>query len=411
MPPPPDAPPPPPHEGASQLPYRVSLLLLVVALLGLVAVRLNTRRIDAARTPLHPDVVILHVAGLRADGVDLAALADEIGLDADRRVGFTNAFSPSNNGTRSALSVLAGTLWLDLDRAPGPDALPGRLRAGGWRSLLIDDEGDLADTVGAQFDVVARVGGAELSAEAIRGFWKKGGDAPRFVFLHVGTGDDPLHSDTTESYVLRDRYRLRLRALRQAARAAAEASFDPKNPRPQLLALVGASGLELGEHPRAPDLPYDSQLRVPFLLGVKDGSGLPAKEHAVLVQTSDLAPTLLDMLDLRGADERDGDGDVRTGVSLESYLHGWSPELPHEALYFTSARHAAVRTNDWKLIAPLGSPWLPQAEGAELYSLAEDPAEVHDLLAGHPMGPTAKRLFGTLGVRLNRVDVARAGRR
>jgi arylsulfatase A-like enzyme len=175
------------------------------------------------------------------------------------------------------------------------------------------------------------------------------------------------------------------------------------------LALVGASGLELGEHPEAPDVPYDSQLRVPFLLGVKGGDGLAARDHAVLVQTTDLGPTLLDMLDLRSSEERDGDGEVRTGVSLEAYIHGWSPNLPHEALFFASAAHGAVRTNDWKLITPLSSLILPSADGAELYSLTEDPAEVHDLLAdGRPMGPTAEHLFGALQDRLNHVDVPKS---
>jgi hypothetical protein len=375
-------------------------LVLLLALIGLAALRVSTRRIDPARTPLRPDIVIIHISGLRADGVDVAVLADGLGLDPDRRVAFTNAFAPSNDGTRSALSVLGGTLWLDLDRAPGADGLAARLRAAGWRSLLIDDEGALAKTVGDGFDSVARVGGAGLPAEAIRTFWNESDDAPRFVFVHLGAGDDPLHADTTESYVLRERYRLRLRSLLMAMRNASEAATPD---RPQLLALIGASGLELGEHPHAPDLPYDSQLRVPFLLGVKGGDGLPARDHAILVQTTDLGPTLLDMLDLRSSEERDADGDLRTGVSLESYIHGWSPNLPHTELFFASAGHGAVRTDDWKLIAPLSSPWLPRADGAELYSLAEDPAEVHDLLAdGRPMGPTAKRLFGELGVRLNR---------
>jgi hypothetical protein len=407
--PPSDAPPEPPSEGiatAGTTAYRLTLFVLVAALVGLVALRVSTRRIDPARTPLRPDILVLHLAGLRADSIDVEVLRDELGIAADRSVAFTNAFAPSNNGTRSALSVLGGTLWLDMDQAPGADALPARLRAAGWRTLLVDDEGEVAGVAGEEFDSVARVGGPELQAAAIRTFWNSG-SGPRFVFVHVGSGDDPLHADTTESYVLRERYRLRLRALRMAAKSAAEAATDP-NPRPQLLAVVGASGLELGEHPGAPNVPYDSQLRVPFLFGLKNARGLPAKDHAVLVQTPDLTPTILDMLDLRSSDERATDGERRTSVSLEPYLHGWVPDVPHKALYFAAGRHGAVRTDAWKLIAPLQSPWLPRAEGAELYSLAEDPAEVHDLLDGRAMGPTAKRLFGDLGVRLNRVDGRRS---
>jgi len=395
----------PPSDAAGSAPagtlrYRATVALLIVALLAIVGVRADTRRVDPARTPLRPDIVVLHLSGLRADAVDADVLADEIGLVPAETITFRNAFAPSNSGTRSALSVLGGSLRLDLDAAPGPGGLAAMLGAAGWRSLLIDDEGEVATTAGPEFDSVARVGGAGLPAEALRTFWKKG-DGPRFVFVHLGLGDDPLHADTTESYVLRERYRLRLRALRMAARAAAEAA-DPD--RPQLLALVGASGLELGEHPGAPDRPYDSQLRVPFLVGVKNGDGLPAGDHAVLVQTSDLAPTLLDILDLRSREVRDQDGDLRTGVSLEPYIHGWVPGVPHHAIYVAAADHVAVRTDAWKLIAPVSSPWLPRADGAELYSLDEDPAEVHDLLADRPMGPTAKRLFGELGVRLNRVD-------
>jgi len=378
--------------------YRLTVAVLIGALIAIVAVRASTRRVDPARTPLRPDIVVLHLSGLRADAVDPEVLAAEVGLAPEDTIVFGNAFAPSNNGTRSALSVLDGDLRIDLHRPLGPGGLATSLRAKGWRSLLIDDEGEVATTAGASFDSVARVGGAGLPAEAIRIFWKKG-DGPRFVFVHLGLGDDPLHADTTESYVLRERYRLRLRALRMAAKAAAEAATVD---RPQLLALVGASGLELGEHPGAPDRPYDSQLRVPFVLGVKNGGGLPAQDHGVLVQTSDLAPTLLDMLDLRPREVRDTDGELRTGVSLEPYIHGWVPTVPHEAIYVAAADHVAVRTDHWKLIAPLSSPRRPRAEGAELYSLTEDPAEVHDLLAGRAMGPTAKKLFEDLAARLDR---------
>lgn len=386
--------------SSSALGYRLTVAVLVLALLGIVALRASTRRIDPARNPLRPDIVVLHLSGLRADAVDPEVLGTELGLKLGETVAFTNAFAPSNSGTRSALSVLEGSLRLDLEEPPRAGGLATRLREAGWRSLLIDDEGEVATIAGTQFDSIARVGGAGLPAEAIRTFWNKG-PGPRFVFVHLGLGDDPLHADTTESYVLRDRYRLRLRALRMAAKAAAEAASGE---RPQILALVGASGLELGEHPGAPSVPYDSQLRVPFLIGLKNAGGLPAQQHAVLVQTSDIGPTLLDMLDLRDRSVRDEDGDLRTGVSLEPYIHGWVPDVPHEAIYVAAAGYAAVRTNSWKLITPLTAPWSPRAEGAQLYSLAEDPAEVHNLLDGRAMGPAASDLFKKLSSRLDRVD-------
>uniref|UniRef100_A0A7C4QTM7 Arylsulfatase n=1 Tax=Schlesneria paludicola TaxID=360056 RepID=A0A7C4QTM7_9PLAN len=51
--------------------------------------------------------------------------------------------------------------------------------------------------------------------------------------------------------------------------------------------------------------------------------------------------------------------------------------LEREALYWEHEGHRAVRQGDWKLVAKHGRPW-------ELYNLAEDRVEAHDLAAQEP---------------------------
>jgi arylsulfatase A-like enzyme len=119
------------------------------------------------------------------------------------------------------------------------------------------------------------------------------------------------------------------------------------------------------------------------------------------VQSADLAPTLLDFVDARPRAERRADASgPRSGRSLEPLAHGWHRDAPHESLLLVSGRHVALRTADWKLIAPVARPWEPQIEFAELYALAEDPAERSDLAADGSLGPVGRDLMGELSRRL-----------
>jgi arylsulfatase A-like enzyme len=121
-----------------------------------------------------------------------------------------------------------------------------------------------------------------------------------------------------------------------------------------------------------------------------------------LVQSADLAPTLLDFLDLRSRTEADQDDLRCLGRSLEASSHGWQEGPVHEVLYLMGSQHAVARSRDCKLISAVEAPWKISPEKSRLYSLAEDPGESRDLLSEVPMGPVAEQLFDGLQSWLSR---------
>lgn len=388
----------PPASGWSRR-ERLIIAGLVAAFVMLVAVRAETRRPDSSRNPRTLDVVVIHVGGLAANAAPIEELAPDVDFDpADMQL-WTNAFAQSTDPLRSARCALDGDLVRDLRATPPPTSLPVRLGERGWRTLLVDDQGDLGRLVGSSFSDVARVDRAEDASAALGAWWgtRGRGDAPRFAFVHLAFGHEALHSDTTEAHVLQERYRLRAQRIREVVRqVAAAANTDRQG---QLVVLMGASGLETGEHPDAPDLPWDSQLRVPLLMGLRWADGMPPGTMQALVQSADLAPTVLDILDMRSPSEIGEDGALRAGASLESHLHGWSKAPVHDTLHLFGVDHLAARTNRWKLITPHDAALRPVAEGSRLYSMTEDPGEQRDLLAGAPMGPVAGGLLHRLSDR------------
>ncbi|QBG45928.1 sulfatase [Verrucomicrobia bacterium S94] len=72
------------------------------------------------------------------------------------------------------------------------------------------------------------------------------------------------------------------------------------------------------------------------------------------------------------------------GVDMMPYLLGEKTGRPHQTLHWKMETRAAIRDGDWKLLRFPDRP--PQ-----LYNLAEDPGEQHDLAAEHP--DLVKQLF------------------
>jgi arylsulfatase A-like enzyme/Tfp pilus assembly protein PilF len=130
---------------------------------------------------------------------------------------------------------------------------------------------------------------------------------------------------------------------------------------------------------------YDETARVPFIIG---GPGLSPGPQRVkdVVRTIDVAPTLLDLLDLRAGTPMDG-------VSLRPVLKGGEPAEPlaayseaiMPATMFGWSPLAALRTGKWKYV---------HAPRPELYDLQSDPGETRNLIDEHR--PVADRLRGDL---------------
>ncbi len=146
-----------------------------------------------------------------------------------------------------------------------------------------------------------------------------------------------------------------------------------------VVVVLGDHGESLGEHREQTHaiLAYDSTLHVPFILRIPGGpSGVRVPRE---VSQVDLAPTLLDLLDLEP-----GGGDAFHGRSLMPLIE--RPRTVRKAPLIYSetylpfytygwAKLKAVRRDQWKYIA---------APTPELYDLRRDPRELSNQIEQNP---------------------------
>lgn len=129
-------------------------------------------------------------------------------------------------------------------------------------------------------------------------------------------------------------------------------------------------------------------VRVPFVVNWK--GKLPAgRVYDKPVIQLDVLPTALAAAGVDLKYEKGLDG-----VNLMPFLKGDDSGTPHEALYWRLGGQAAVRKGDWKLVrydAAVDTPGARSEPGKgtavtpfQLYNLAEDVGEAHDLSAQHP---------------------------
>jgi arylsulfatase A-like enzyme len=136
-------------------------------------------------------------------------------------------------------------------------------------------------------------------------------------------------------------------------------------------------------------VPYESSLRVPFVML---GPGLPkALVSELPVSSMDLPPTLLSLAGVPVPDSwagRDLVAALAGKLEVREAFAEWSDEKSEK---FGRLAFRAVRTPAHKLIL-----WKDPARGNELYDLAADPAEAHNLIAD----PAAQEVLRDLRSRL-----------
>ncbi|MFB6075234.1 MAG: sulfatase [Haloarculaceae archaeon] len=152
--------------------------------------------------------------------------------------------------------------------------------------------------------------------------------------------------------------------------------------------VYDSEGNRVGSQFRAVEL-YDNLLRVPLIVR---GEGVPRQRVREQVRSIDIAPTLLDVLDLP----------IPEGVDGVSLLDGERPEYAYSETYhgqLTSENKltyrmdqqydfgwndldslVSIRSDEWKLICTANGEIKP----AELYHLAQDPSESRNLLDEEP---------------------------
>jgi arylsulfatase A-like enzyme/Tfp pilus assembly protein PilF len=142
--------------------------------------------------------------------------------------------------------------------------------------------------------------------------------------------------------------------------------------RPLLIVLTADHGEALGEHQELTHgfFVYDSTMRVPLIFSwpgrIVPGSGSEP------VQLIDVAPTILELLDVPAAGASDGRGMASGLLGGELALHPALMETWLPWTYYGWAPLAAWLDRQWKLV---------DAPEAELYDVHADPAETHNLAA------------------------------
>jgi Flp pilus assembly protein TadD len=201
--------------------------------------------------------------------------------------------------------------------------------------------------------------------------WLRAAPEPWFLWVHYYDPHDPyvLHPELARGGA-REAYDSEVaftdRALGEV-RAAAAATR-----RPVLTVLTGDHAESFGEHGEWSHgfFVYDTTVLVPLV--VHYPGRVPAGEHEDPVRLVDVAPTVLDLLGIAAWPDIDG-------TSVRALLEGRAQAVP--AAYVESqqpfisygwAPLRAVRDGGRKLIA---------APRPELYALATDPGETHDVFA------------------------------
>jgi choline-sulfatase len=389
------------HEGmrsvSSTSSSAAAACLLLVLLCSGDAARGDANGAIAAR----PNLVVVIVDTLRADR--LLALADRLpylsALRA-RSVAFERALSPSSWTPTATASIFTG-LWphqhgvrtgylaleggrrlAPVDRLPEAAAtLPGVMRAAGYFTVGVSDNVNIGATTGFArgFDTFiahADQGAARVAKSARRALAARPANRSYFLYLHL--------MDPHAPYRKRPGYRAPSRPEdRPLARYDSEIVYVDRHlralhdalgwERNTLLVFSSDHGEAFGEHGchGHPNQLYQELLAVPLLFFAP--GWLPAATLQERVSTVDILPTLRGLLGLPP------DPDA-AGIDLSARLRGPGEPAPR-ALYAMRysdllkpplARRAVV-AEGMKLIE-----YLP-GERLELFDLARDPGEIHDI--------------------------------
>jgi arylsulfatase A-like enzyme len=324
-------------------------------------------------------LVLVTVDALRADRLArmpaLAALAA-------RGVTFTHAYAAAPSTATSITSLMTA-------RAPGrlddrPPTLAEQLRAAGWNTedfypagLFFDGGTTLAPYAAAHFGVAwadTRTQPADALTDAALARMRRAaarGEPRSFFWLHYFDPHEPYepHELARDAPPIA-RYDAEVRAVDRALGRLVEglAIFA----RPTLLVVTADHGEEFGEHGGAyhGTSLYDEQLRVPLVIALVGGALAPARIDAP-VSLVGLLPAVAALLDAPVLPAPHNGGDVFAAVDTSRM----------------------ILRGSWKLVRDT------RRDVDELYDLAADPAELHNLAAARAdvAAPLAAALQAWLG--------------
>jgi choline-sulfatase len=327
-----------------------------------------------------PDLVLVTIDTLRADRAG-RGLMPHLDALAARGLQFTHARATAPLTLPSHVSMLTGALpaehgvrenGVHLFRG-SPPSVAGALKRRGYQTAafvaayVLDRRFGLADGFDHYDDRIARDPGAVLRLEAERpanvvvdraAAWLRSARRtdPIFLWVHFYDPHAPYKGSYDDEVTFADRH---LGRLLEELRASG---------RTPVVLVAGDHGESLGEHGEATHgmLVYEGAVRVPLIVA---GPGIPVARRDDPVSLIDIAPTLATLGGIAPGrtvksstaarsllDEPVADRDVYAETRYPR-VAGWSPV------------HAIVQGR-WKLIV---------TQGVELYDLASDPAENHNV--------------------------------
>jgi len=153
-----------------------------------------------------------------------------------------------------------------------------------------------------------------------------------------------------------------------------------------LIVFLTDHGEPFGDHGivrKARPWPYEELVHIPLIIRHPEGVGRGRRVDA-FVDTTDVAPTILDFLGIRGpAGGRFAVWPKMHGHSLLPLMSGEVEKVRDCAVSGHYNRSWSTRDGDWKYIHWL--PGAPQTRGKpELYNLRDDPKEKHNLIDEEP---------------------------
>ncbi|HYM75828.1 MAG TPA: sulfatase-like hydrolase/transferase [Candidatus Dormibacteraeota bacterium] len=371
--------------------------LLLVVLCGLSATRVVGHEAVAENPPALPDVYLVTIDTLRADhvhcyGYDRIQTPTLDGLAKDG-VRFANAFTPSPITNTSHTSILTGLLpsahgVTDFARPLGNDhpTLAEVLKKKGYQTAafigaVILDSKAMAPGLDRGFDFYdnfpehtqskSRWGRLERRAEEVvrrAEAWRDAHPAGQhFMWVHLYDPHDPYEPPPPYSVQYKDRLYDGEIAYADSALGNFVAHLKQHGWYDNaLIVVVGDHGEGLGEHQEETHgiFLYDSTLHVPLICKLPGRN--PSRTVQQQARTTDIFPTILDLLKIAGPEQLDGE-------SLKTLIDG---------------REASERTVIAETDYPLHFGWAPlravRAEGLkfieaprpEVYDLRADPGEL-----------------------------------
>ena len=389
--------------------------------LVIVAPARSQQQTSPVRNSRH-DVFLITIDTLRADHVHCygypsgqTPTLDRLAADGVR---FTRAFTPSPITTSSHTTILTGLLpsahgvtnfGVALD--PAHPTLAALLKNAGYQTAafigaVVLDSNTLAPGLDQGFDFYdhfparkngsSRWGRVERRGKAVVTRAEKWLDqhngAPRFVWVHLYDPHDPY--DPPPPYAQQYRDKPYDGEIAYADSAAGDfIAYLKAHGRYEgsLIVVVGDHGEGLGEHNEETHgiFLYDTTTHVPLIVKLPHGENA---NHTVdaQVSTTDILPTVLDLLDLRSPPRLDGQ-------SLKPAFHGEAtpPQIAFGEtdypLSFGWAPLRSVRDPGHKLI---------EAPRPEFYELDSDPGEQHNIY--QPWNAEVQKLRGQLAAQRER---------